>query len=405
MKKRISIIITFILLTLLLTLSGCSQGIPTTTPSSFTLEEDFAQDKVTVEQSSFQYYAHPDCVTLNDGTVVTVYVKGHGKGALVMKKSTDFGQTWTKVKTPSSWAHSEETPTIYKLDFKDNSTKYILITGCPGWGKKGGGIRYSTSSDGLNYTEFMAAWDEDYDENAISSEDDYHKTIVAMSSLTRLKENGEFIDKWMGTFHNYAFVNYKSYLTFENGIPVWSDPEPLMPMWRDIEKENNLCELEIVRSPDGNELMMLSRNNSRKARSMVCFSTDEGMTWSEPKEACEELFGDRHKACYGKDNKLIIAMRGLYKDENNQTSFTGWRAWLGTYDDIKNYYLGDTTKKGEKTIVLNEDYAFESIRKKDPSGGYSGVVANDNGDFLLVGYGYFSPTIRKPGILAVHYYV
>ena len=39
-----------------------------------------------------------------------------------------------------------------------------------------------------------------------------------MASLTRLKENGEFVDKWMGFFHDSDFYNYKTILTFdENG--------------------------------------------------------------------------------------------------------------------------------------------------------------------------------------------
>ena len=34
--------------------------------------------------------------------------------------------------------------------------------------------------------------------------------IVSMASLTRLKENGVFVDKWMAFFHNPDFVNFKT---------------------------------------------------------------------------------------------------------------------------------------------------------------------------------------------------
>jgi len=36
--------------------------------------------------------------------------------------------------------------------------------------------------------------------------------IVAMASLTQLKENGQFVDKWMGLFYDGDFYNYKSIL-------------------------------------------------------------------------------------------------------------------------------------------------------------------------------------------------
>lgn len=37
-----------------------------------------------------------------------------------------------------------------------------------------------------------------------------------MASLVQLKdEQGNYIQKWMGVFHDYGYVNFKSYLTFD----------------------------------------------------------------------------------------------------------------------------------------------------------------------------------------------
>ena len=49
-----------------------------------------------------------------------------------------------------------------------------------------------------------------------------------MASLVQLKdESGNYIQKWMGVYHDYDYVNYKTYLTFnENGEEQWSEPEP-----------------------------------------------------------------------------------------------------------------------------------------------------------------------------------
>lgn len=48
-------------------------------------------------------------------------------------------------------------------------------------------------------------------------------TIVAMASLIQLKDkNGNNIQKWMGVYHDVNYVNYKTYLTFdESGNEQW----------------------------------------------------------------------------------------------------------------------------------------------------------------------------------------
>ncbi len=120
-----------------------------------------------------------------------------------------------------------------------------------------------------------------------------------MSSLTRLKENGEFVDKWMGLFHDRDFYNYKTILTFDQeGNMQWSVPEKYFSAHREIEKSSNMCEVEVIRSDrgKGDELCLISRSNSKKINSLVSFSDDEGKTWSEPVEAPAAHNGERHKA-------------------------------------------------------------------------------------------------------------
>lgn len=60
-----------------------------------------------VDKEEGQYLGHPDSVLLEDGTIYTFYPKGHGKGPIVMKKSTDGGKTWShRLPTPESWETS-----------------------------------------------------------------------------------------------------------------------------------------------------------------------------------------------------------------------------------------------------------------------------------------------------------
>ena len=74
-----------------------------------------------------------------------------------------------------------------------------------------------------------------------------------------------------------------------DGGLTWSRP---VPLYRN--NEIHLCEPGIIRSPDGNQLAALLRENSRTKNSHVIFSNDEGKSWSSPAELPRELTGDRH---------------------------------------------------------------------------------------------------------------
>lgn len=405
MKNKLIYALSLVLLLPLL-LFGCVKKYQFEMPDSvYTLPVDKVaeENKSVVDKDDNQYFGHSDTVMTTNGDIYCFYVKGHGKGALKMKKSSDFGRTWSAdLATPSSWENSNETPTIYGLDFQDGSRKYILITGVPGWGKDGGGFATSISTDECKtFSEFTYYYDQYVgDEDELG---DYHKAIVAMASLTHLKDaDGNYIDKWMGVYHNYDFINYKTYLTFdENGNEQWSKPEPYLSQWRDIEKEANLCEVEMVRSPDGKELMLLARANAHKSNSYGSISTDEGLTWSEPKELFNEITGERHKAEYdAKTGKLLVSFRGMYRDGNNMSP-SGWIGWIGEYSDIRAFLDNDPDNdivKG-KNIVFSHEYNPRDV------GGYAGVVADGNGNFNVVGYGNFDMDCNNPYILSVIYSV
>ena len=71
-----------------------------TNPGGFSIPlVDLAQEthrQVLVDREPNQYLGHPTTVLLDDQqTIITVYPKGHGRGAIVMKKSHDGGLTWS----------------------------------------------------------------------------------------------------------------------------------------------------------------------------------------------------------------------------------------------------------------------------------------------------------------------
>ncbi len=363
-------------------------------------EYEYLYDLYVIDDS-LDYMAHPDSVLLKDGSILTVYPAGHGKGAVLNKVSADGGITWsgTIENTPESWTNSQETPTIYRLEFSDGRPdRLILISANPKWGdsKTTGGFECSISDDeGKTWSEFQRFYSLE-DENGVVP-------IVAMSSLTRLKENGEFTDKWMGLFHDSDFYNYKTILTFdENGNMQWSVPEKYFSEYREIEQATNMCEVEVIRSDmgKGDELCLITRSNAKNSNSLISFSQDEGVTWSEPVEAPAALNGERHKAEYTPDGRLIISFRSIergkeamYNAENRTDRERGWIseglvAWVGTYEDLKN------GTEGQYRIKLAHTY-IEGQRRPEyyanSDTGYCGNVVLPDGTVMICSYGKFDP--------------
>ena len=109
--------------------------------------------QVIVDREKGQYLGHPSTVLLEDGrTILCVYPKGHGRGGIVYKKSTDGGLTWSeRLPTPSSWKTSKEVPTIHRVVAKDGKKRLILWSGLYP-------ARLSVSeNDGDTWTELMPA--------------------------------------------------------------------------------------------------------------------------------------------------------------------------------------------------------------------------------------------------------
>lgn len=355
--------------------------------------------ELTTVDDSLEYMAHPDSVLLKNGNILTMYPAGHGKGAVLTKISTDGGQTWSQSvgNTPESWENSQETPTIYRLTFTDGKTadKLIMISANPQWGDEpetNGGFNCSLSADeGATWTEFETFYDKGSSSPVIP--------IVAMSSLTQLKENGKFVDKWMGLFHDADFYNYKTILTFdENGNMQWSEPVKYFADYREIEQESNMCEVEVIRSEQGtgDELCLLTRSNSRTMNSLVSFSQDEGETWSEPRELPAALNGDRFKAEYTDDGRLFITFRSIERgptaEANADSSVTGgyvsegWVAWVGTYEDLIN---GNEGQYRIKLAHIYQNGQNEPEYCADADTGYCGNVVLDDGTIVTTSYGHF----------------
>lgn len=395
-----------------------------------TLDEIGGSDALRFEvDRTDSYQTHPDMTIVDDGKALIVYTQGHGKGPIAMKE-LDFANGQIELSqrienTPASWEKSQETGTLYTLQFVDgegnktDKTAIVLLSGCPRWPGTiimKNGFNCSLSTDkGANWTEFQNFYGREW------AKQNRNKTafdcIVAMSSLTQLKENGKFVNKWMGTFHDHKFVNYKTYLTFEEsangGLEMrWTEPVPLLGQWRSTEKKTGMCEIEIIRTPSsdgaangGDTLVLIARGEKRVSESMIAFSDDEGESWSCPKPLPLELSGDRHKAAYDEESgKLIISFRHVnpfakrYSNLGAQKATTslGWIGWVGSFDDLLSYRQNDSSKyrKGDMVLLFSQGY------KNGADCGYSGTAVV-NGNFIGVSYGTFDEYAQEPYILGV----
>ena len=365
-------------------------------PQNLDSKYDYLYENTVVDDSK-DYMAHPDSVLLKNGNILTVYPAGHGRGAVLNKISTDGGKTYSEKieNSPSSWEKSLETPTVYRLEFNspEIDDKLILISANSKWPdmETPGGFNCSVSCDeGKSWSEFETFYSFEQGYNYIP--------VVAMASLTRLKENGKFADKWMGFFHDNDFNNYKTILTFdENGKAQWSVPELYFKAYEEIEKRSNMCEVECIRSDSGlgDELCLITRSNSKRENSLISFSSDEGKTWSKPKYAPSALNGERLKADYTKDGRLFITFRSIERDpekikanydKSDDWYSEGYVAWVGTYEDLKNGTDGQYRIKIAHTYL---DDQTEPQKKANADTGYCGNVVLPDGVIVTSSYGQF----------------
>ncbi len=358
------------------------------------------------------YLGHPDSVLLEENKILTLYPQGHGMGAVFGKISINGGQSWNSAypQLPESWAESKETPTVYRLgdmdDPSDPFRNWIIMTSAnPSWGGSKGNIYGHNRFKGNGFNAAISknngtTWSESNQWFGYK-EKYYVNPIVAMASLTRLqKEDGTWDNRWMGFFHDYDFINYKTILSFDTqGAMVWSPPEPYFSNYRAIEKHTQMCEVEVVRSNQGkgDTLALISRSNNKKNNSLISISQDEGITWSEPFEAPPSLNGERHKAEWLPDGRLFISFRSIERDKQKVTQLSnekqwfseGWVGWIGTFEDLISGNEREYRVKLAHTFLDDQTVPAPSAHADT---GYAGNVVLKNGTIVTTSYGRFGDT-------------
>jgi hypothetical protein len=346
---------------LLTAASACSSDAP---PRGYSIPLiDLAGEtnrQLVVDREAGQYLGHPTTVLLEDGrTLLCVYPKGHGKGAIVLKRSTDGGLTWSaRLPVPATWATSKETPTIHRVVDANGKKRLIVWSGLfP--------ARLAVSEDdGATWSELKPAgnWG----------------GIVVMGFVEPLKTGP---GHYLAMFHDDGrFFAEKSavkkpavmtlYQTFSrDGGLAWSQPEAVF-----AGSAVHLCEPGLIRSPDDRQMAVLLRENKRVKNSHVIFSNDEGNTWTDPRELPGALTGDRHTGKYAPDGRLFISFRDTTLESPTKGD---WVGWVGRYEDIAQ------GREGQYRVrLMDNQNAWDCA--------YPGVEVLPDGTFVTTTYGHWT---------------
>ena len=368
--------------------------------------DDQNHRQVVVDKEAGVYLGHPTTHLLEDGkTIIAVYPKGHGKGGIVLKTSYDGGLTWgDRLPAPASWESSLEVPTLFPVEDPAGTKRLIMFSGLYP-------ARMAIAdSKGMAWSELKKIGD--------------WGGIVVMGDLIPLNtgkghymamfhDDGRFItmegrskEEKSRTSNNQAlFTLYKTY-SFDGGI-TWSHPREVFSS-----RILHLCEPGMIRSPDGMQIAVLLRENSRRMNSHIIFSDDEGKTWSTPRQLPNSLTGDRHQALYTPDGRLLISFRDLspglsrynalqrecdncdkkiLREQAGPVSPTAgdWVAWVGSYDDLLE------GKEGQYRVRLKDN-----TRGSDCA--YPALELLPDGTIVATTYGHWDKD-EMPYILSVRF--
>ncbi len=343
---------------------------PSRSYSILTLDLSVETDRqVTVDRDKGQYLGHPTTLLLEDGkSMLCVYPMGHGRGEIVYRRSADGGRTWSdRLPTPDSWATSQEVPTLHRVVDANGKQRIVLWSGLHP-------ARLAVSDDdGATWSDLQTVGD--------------WGGIVVMGFVEKLSTPGHYL----AMFHDDGRflspdgkcadpVLFKVLKTFSrDGGLTWSRPAVVTQS-----SEVHLCEPGCIRSPDGKQLAVLLRENSRRKNSHVIFSDDEGKTWSAPRSLPAALTGDRHTGKYTSDGRLFISFRDTTLESPTKGD---WVAWVGTYEDIVE------GREGEYRVRLMDNHVKADC-------GYAGVEVLADDTIVTTSYGHWTPG-EEPYIVSV----
>ena len=339
---------------------------------------DTARHAVVARGTPEAYQGHCDTVLMADGrTMFAAWCMNHAGHLGPLARSDDGGRTWSPpLPTPDDWRGVKTTtPVMHRLTDPQGVERLFVFGGCD----FPGNLRRAVSEDG-------------------------GRTWSPMQELGLVGE-----------------VAPKSILPFDGGkrLVMWSDrrdpknasdPDPVV--WQSESLDGGLTWRKervilgvpgqwaqpcVVRSPDGRQLLMLMRENTRRHNSLYSVSDDGARTWSAPEELPAALTGDRHVMKYAPDGRLVVAMRDMAK---TSPTYGHYVAWVGRYDDI----VG--RREGEYRIKLLHNAArttADGPGQGNADCGYSDIELLPDGTLVATTYVKYHPGPEKHSVVSTRF--
>ena len=343
----------------------------------------------TIHESEF-YDAHASSIMLPDEkTMFCFWDLAYGGPCGPAAKSTDGGRTWTDIseKIPAELRESNDAPVAFRfVDPKTGKARLRVFAGyrsLDGKGARGPADRLlaeampsvMSEDDGRTWT-YVPPMGADF------------TCVISFFGMERLKDGS-----YLGVYQRHPDPNGEvppgekniamimSTVSRDGGL-TWEKPNLVAQS-----DTHALCEPAVFYSPDKSELCMLIRENSGKHPSQMCFSKDDGRTWSELRDAPLAMKGHRHVVERLPDGRYLVVFRLV--DFRNPLLL----GWVGPYESIK-----DGTGKGGYLISLFPNYGspFDC--------GYQGMHLKTDGEIVINTYTKFRPWANAtPSIVSMRF--
>jgi len=315
------------------------------------------------------YQGHPTTLLMPDGkTIFCVWTYDHGGACGPMARSDDAGLSWTRIDEilPEGLRQHRNCPSIYRMVAPDGTERLWVFSAQPDM------PRIVSEDGGRTWREMGPLG---------------LPCVMTFSSVIQLK-NGNYLgmyhrrmDAVTGESDRAVPLNVVSVETADGGL-TWSLPRVVAAVDGKMP-----CEPYVFRSPDGNELCCIMRENTHTGNSLQMFSQDEGETWSAPQDTCWGLTGDRHQGVYSTDGRQVITFRDMAPESPTHGHFV---AWVGTYEEIK------SGEPGQCRIKLLHSYAGRDC-------GYPGIELLPDGAILTTTYIKYEEGETKHSVVSVRF--
>ena len=347
------------------------------------ISDDTARQVVIAEGAVDRYEGHPSTLVADDGkTLFCVWTTGHGGPCGQMARSDDGGKTWRRVDgiLPPTYARTHRNcPIMQKIHGADGVVRYFIHSHKA---QEGSGLGIVMSEDlGETWTELPCQTQLSAGMPPTGMMELKNGTVAIFGQV--FKDRNRSKDRPDDDQAVWMAVS-------QDGGKTYGEMRIVM-----MSERRNLCEPCCLRSPDGNSLVLLARENRHCGRSMMCFSHDEGQSWSEPVDTPWALTGDRHEGVLLPDGRYVIAFRdqGILSPTRGQ-----FVAWVGTFDDLAN------GRNGQYRIHLQHHHGLGAVFPGgDWDTGYSGVELLADGTLVCTTYSRHFDDDRQSSVVAARF--